>query len=135
MFKPKRCTIPTVYCGNKKKTPKKYVRKGTRVECIRKGFGAGKYSERALSLPKYSLQRIKYVGEKYEKRFKNNQIHNTKDLLKELGPMTSKNKELILKKILRRKDKKLDGKAYNMVILYLYHNGQSNLPKCKKLKI
>lgn len=34
------------YCGNKKKSPKGYSRSGSRYECMRKGFGAGSYSER-----------------------------------------------------------------------------------------
>jgi hypothetical protein len=34
------------YCGNKKKHPTGYSRVGTRYECMKKGFGAGSYSEK-----------------------------------------------------------------------------------------
>lgn len=31
-----------VYCGNRVNIPEGYIRAGTKYECLRKGFGAGK---------------------------------------------------------------------------------------------
>lgn len=30
-----------IYCGSKRRLPSGYTRKGKRMECLRKGFGAG----------------------------------------------------------------------------------------------
>lgn len=35
-------TSKPVYCGNKRKIPKEYIRKGTSYECLKKGIGTGR---------------------------------------------------------------------------------------------
>lgn len=139
-FDPKTCDIPTIWCGDSDNPPKKrkdgsfYYKTGTRYECMKKGFGAGTYTERKSNLPKHSLQQIKYVGEKHENDFIKAGISNTKDLIKEMSKKTTTEMEHILKRILTRSDGKLDSKAYNCVIMFLYRNGNASVPHCKKIK-
>lgn len=134
------CDIPTIWCGDSDKPPKKskdgsrYYKTGTRRECLSKGFGAGMHKERGENLPAKSLQQIKYVGEKHEKDFKKAGIHDTDDLIKQMRKRTTLEIEKILKRILLRKDGVLDAKAYNCVIVFLYKNGIGGVPSCKKIK-
>lgn len=134
------CDIPTVWCGLSNKPPKKakegkyYYKTGTRVECLRAGFGAGTHIERNANLPANSLQQIKYVGEKHEKDFKAVGIKTTADLLKEMRKKTTHEIEKILKRILVRSNGVLDARAYNSTIVYLYKHGVGSVPPCKKIK-
>jgi hypothetical protein len=50
------------YCGNKKRTPKKYSRMGTRYECMKKGFGVGSYIQR-----EEMIQHLKDLGYRIRK--------------------------------------------------------------------
>lgn len=135
-----KCDIPTIWCGDKSIPKKKkgsgsvYTRKGTRVECMRKGFGAGMYKEINKGLSKNSLRQIKYVGEKHESLFVKHKINNIKDLIKISKTLSSSAFEKLLKKVLTRKDDKLDKRAYNSVLRYLYLKGITKLPECKKIK-
>lgn len=135
------CDIPTVWCGLSNKPPKKakdgsfYYKTGTRVECLRKGFGAGTHIERNANLPSNSLQQIKYVGEKHEKDFKAAGIETNTALIKQMRKRTTSEMEKILKRILVRSDGILDARAYNSVIVYLYKNGIGAVPACKKIKV
>ena len=139
-FVKENCDIPTLWCGDSAKPPKKskdgsyYYKTGTRRECLSKGFGAGTHIERKANLPVKSLQQIKYVGEKHEKDFKKAGITSTDDLVKQLGKKTTKEMENILKRILVKTDKKLDARAYNSTILYLYSHGIGGVPACSKIK-
>lgn len=140
MFDEKLCYQPRVWCGDAKEPPKKkkddsyYYKTGTRRECLTTGIGAGIHIERNSKLSKKSLQQIKYVGEKHEKKFKKAGIDNIPSLLKEMEKKSSKEMEKILKKILTKKDDSLDARAYNSVILYLYRHGNGNVPSCKRIK-
>lgn len=40
------------YCGTAKKVPVGYEKHGTRYECLRRGFGAGMYSQIKNTFPK-----------------------------------------------------------------------------------
>ena len=133
----KNCAIPTVYCG-KKKIPSntneiKYTKKGSRDECLRKGFGAGQYSEKLKNLPSNSLQRIKYVGDKYETEFRRYGIGKTTTLIRKCSKQTKEQNTLMLKKIFLRKDGIVDKKGYNSTILFLSKNGVATSPTCLRI--
>lgn len=140
-FNESECDIPTIWCGDSDKPPTKrkdgnvYVRTGTRFECMKKGFGAGTHIERKSNLPSNSLQQIKYVGEKHEKGFKKSGISNTDALTKAMSKKNSAEIEAMLKKVLTKSDGKVDYKAYNCTILWLYRHGigGEKLPACKKI--
>ena len=138
-FVKSECNIPTVWCGASNTPPKKardgsyYYKTGTRVECLKKGFGAGTHIEKKSNLPENSLQQIKYVGEKHEKDFIKAGIATKSALLKEMRKRTTSEIEKILKRILVKSDGVLDAKAYNSTILYLYNNGLGAVPACKKI--
>ncbi len=131
-----RCIIKQVWCGGSATIPsdkKKYYKGvGTRYECLQKGFGAGSSVEKKKNLPTNSLRRIPYVGDKMESNFKANGITNLKDLKTKMLPLAASGKEAKLKIILVNSNGKLNKKAYNSTIKYLYENGILNLPRCKK---
>lgn len=142
-FDPKKCLIPTVWCGkgpvpkNNKDYDKniKYTREGSKDECVQKGFGAGTYAERSKTLPEKSLQKIKYVGATYEKNFQDRDIEDLDDLVRfARGSPTKSIKSLILE-VTTKKDKKIDHRAYNHIMVWLYNNGvdASKIPKCFRL--
>jgi|SRR5437868_5894291 len=139
-FNPNKCAIPTVYCGKNPKIPARkkgddhyYVRKGTPNECMSKGFGAGMINERNKKLPDNSLQQIKYVGDTYDSKFKkNHKIKNVNDLIKYAKKY---NVQRLLTGVFTKKDGKLDMRAYNSTLLYLYRVGVTNLPTCKNIKL
>lgn len=118
-----------IWCGDGSK-PQDYVRNGSRQECLRKGFGAGMYTERAKYLPKNSLQRIKYVGPKMEANFILYSITNTDELIQTLKGWSRPQKENALKYILQNENGGLNRKAYNSVLLYLHSKGILRLPSC-----
>lgn len=140
-FNKKACAIPSVWCGDgpmpssRYKDSIFYTREGTRSECVKKGFGAGKYQERNAHLPKTSLLQIKYVGEVYEEKFKKYGISTTTQLLKEFKSSSASTStiEKTLKSVFTKKDNKLDQRAYNSTLLYLYGNGIGKLPQCSKM--
>jgi hypothetical protein len=142
MFNPSECSIPTVYCGKKKKIPTRekdadthYIRKGTAHECVSKGFGAGINSERAKYLSKNSLQRIKYVGEIFESNFKKKNIYNTDMLIVFSKTLTTSGLKGFLEGVFIKKGGTIDRRAYNSTLLFLYRNGvYANLPSCTLIK-
>lgn len=141
-FNIRDCAIPVVWCGLSDDVPKYkvgdkkvYKRTGTRVECMRAGFGAGTYTERNKKLPKNSLKHIRYIGDQHELSFKRDGIH-TSVKLRQIARTLSKNKlSGMLRSLLRTKTDKLDKRAYNSVILYLHSTGVSTekLPRCSKI--
>lgn len=140
-FKYSKCSIPTVWCGNGK-MPKKtktassyYSKKGTRAECLKKGFGAGAASERLKTLSKHSLQRIKYVGPTYEERFQEHTITNTKAIIAFGKAHTTQQLSDLLHEIFLKSNGVIDKKAFNSTLMYLYDNGvsRSRLCPCKKI--
>lgn len=137
-FNTKTCIIPEFWCGTgempKDSSTKMYRRAGTKTECLKKGFGAGKYSEKRTGLKETSLQQIKYVGEEYEKRFRAKGIRTTTKLISEMYGKTSKGIETFLKKIFTRNSTKVvDVRAYNSTLLFLYSHGNGSLPQCIKI--
>jgi len=149
-FDRERCRIPTVYCGDDESDDddvstryprnatgnRKYVRKGSRNECMRKGFGAGAANERKKGLPDWSLRNIEYIGEKHEKRFFGRAgIGDIDDLIDEFRAMTAEEKDTILRKVLKNSVGVVDGRAYNSILLFLDDRGVKRLPLCKALKL
>lgn len=136
-FKESDCIIPELWCGDgpiPNKKGKRYLRAGTRSECVKKGFGAGMFSEKAKELKENSLCQIKYVGETYEKKFSKKGIKTTDDLLRKMETNTRVQIEKILKGIFKRGGNAgLDQRAYNSTLMYLYNHGVGHLPACSKI--
>lgn len=129
------CYPKTVWCGkgnvpSRPKSNKVYTRRGTPYECLRIGFGGGKYSEIKSRLPHGSLQKIKYIGEVYESRFKDEGIDNLSDLIGEFRYTSFIEKKNLLTRILTREGGGLDTRAYNSVLLFLDDHGVGQLPGC-----
>ena len=136
-FRPSDCAIPQLWCGEGK-MPKntnevRYLRAGTPHECMKKGFGAGMYSEKAKRLPSYSLQKIKYVGETHEDNFKKEGIKTTQDLITKMRGKTTAQISTILRKVLVMKNGRTDMRAFNSVLLFLHGAAVTGLPKCEKI--
>jgi hypothetical protein len=135
-FDVRKCSIPTVYCG-KGAVPSRtgdplvrYTRAGTPYECLQKGIGTGRYSERARTLSATSLQKIKYIGEKHEASFKKAHIATLESLLATASSMTPVGISTLLHSILKRKRGGLDVRAYNSVLVFLHKAQVSSLPGC-----
>ena len=111
-----------------------YYKAGTRFECMKKGFGAGTHIEIKKKLPSESLQQIKYVGKIYENNFKGQHINNLKQLRKVCSQKkSSKEIEVLLKKIFSKKGGGIDKRAYNSTVLYLVKIGVRHIPNCSKI--
>ncbi len=140
MYHRRDCAIPTVWCGDGKRPGKKdvsyYYRTGTRGECLKKGVGVGMAIERGKSLPKTSLQTIKYVGEKYEAKFiSKHSIQTTTQLRTYTKSHTSIQLQVLLRDVFTRRTKGLDRRAYNSTLMYLHTGGvrKRNLPACERI--
>lgn len=137
-FDVERCLIPTVYCGKKRRMPEKngdqlYVRRGTRSECLKKGVGAGVYSEKRKGLSANSLQQIKYVGPYYEDNFRDEGINNLRELLRECRRSSGREIGDLLDDVCRNRNGDLDKRPYNSCVLYLYRKGVYWVPNCKRI--
>ena len=137
------CLVPTVWCGSGTR-PKKnvnpgnynvYTRNGTTYECLQKGIGAGIYIERQKTLPKDSLQHIKYVGDVDEKKFKTSKIRTTGELVRFANSNGSNSLDGLLRKVLKKKSGVFDKRAYNSVLMYLDDNKTPHglLPGCVRI--
>ena len=140
-FNIKDCYPPQVYCGKKKKVPKRgpngqnYVRRGTPYECLKQGIGAGTHQERDKYLPKNSLQHIRYIGPVHENNFKDIGIDSIPQLKRWMEDRSGKAICRDLKNILVKNNGDTDFRAYNSVILYSYQIlGITHVPRCKKIK-
>lgn len=139
-FNFEECAIPTVWCGDGRRPKRKkdsetvYYRTGSRYECMKKGFGAGMYTEKKKNLPASSIQQIKYVGEVYEKRFRLKGIKNLRGLHKHLQNSSSFQTQSLLQGVFTKKGGTLDRRAYNSTLMYLYRHGIGNLPRCLVIK-
>jgi len=128
-----------VWCGKgdaptrKKGDLKYYYKKGTPYECMQKGFGSGMYSERDKSLPRNSLQKIKYVGKTYEDKFKKEGINTIFELRDKMIGLSVFEKEKLLKRVFTQKGGRLDLRAYNSALVFLYQNYITELPKCSRI--
>lgn len=140
-FRIEECAIPTYWCGESDTPPKsklndpliRYLRAGTRPECLRIGVGVGKYTTIKSGLPPTSLQQLKYVGEAYEKKFRSAGINNTNELLEFARIRPPSEIEKLLKRVLTKSNNVIDARAYNSTLVFLYRNGIGALPKCFRI--
>lgn len=131
------CIIPQLWCGNAPNPPvvrgKRYTRKGTSLECMRKGFGAGMYSERAKHLPADSLMQIKYVGETYNGNFAQRGIHTIPEFEAAMRATSREHMRDVLNFVCTKRGGVLDRRAYNSLIMHLYNRGIGNIPACIRI--
>ena len=137
-FKKEECIIPGVWCGNgpiKDADKNKYSKAGTPYECMKKGFGAGYHTERAKHLPATSLENIKYVGEVYDSNFRDEGIYTISQLVTYAQRHTKQELDDLLARALIKKNKVIDERAWNSVLVYLNDKGiaDNKLPACKKI--
>ena len=137
-FNKSNCIIRKTYCGDSK-VPKdtatqKYSRKGTRHECLKKGFGIADWKHRNKTLSKTSLQQIIYIGPIFETNFKKKKIYSITSLMNKLQGLSTKDKRELIASVCKRKNGGLDQRAFNSVILFLHERGVKNLPSCKIVK-
>lgn len=138
-FDTELCAIPVAYCGNAPNAPARkrgdetyYDRMGTGYECMQKGFGGGLMTERSKNLPVTSLQRIKYLGEGYEVKFRAKNINNIAELV-EYAKWSSPRFGELLNEVLVKKNGVIDKRARNSILLHVYKMGVDTLPACDRL--
>lgn len=138
MFNPQECTFPTVYCGERavpqgrQRNGDVYTRRGTGYECMKKGFGAGSATEKSKSLPRDSLQKIRFIGDRYSERFREIYHINT---ISDLRRVPAANLDQILRRVCTNSSGAFDARSYNSVLLYLYDNAlvpSARLPRCTR---
>jgi hypothetical protein len=133
-FNKEDCIVRKAYCGNRNAPPadtreKKYSRVGTRVECLKKGFGAGSAQERSKGLRRTSLQTIDYIGPVYDARFRQRGVATLNRLITVMRPLTAIQKRTFLEYGCTKKNGAVDQKAVNALIIYLHDNGLE-VPVC-----
>ena len=137
-FKVDDCLIPSVYCGKgnipRKKGNKRYVRRGTASECLVLGIGAGIYQERNKNLDRGSVMNIKYVGDYYERKFRNRNIRSISDLKRYVRNRRSSEIKGFLEEISRNRQGRVDKRVFNSVVLFLYLEGVYWVPDCKYIR-
>ena len=131
-FNRARCVIPTIYCGKQAVPPanQNYTRVGTPYECLKKGFGGGKFGEQANNAPANSLMKIKYIGTYLEGKFKAVNINNMNQLRTYMKGRTAAQKRTQLRNILVNTNGVINQRAYNSVLLWLNDKGIGRLPTC-----
>ena len=134
-FQKSRCVIRKLNCGNGKKptdtAAKKYSRKGTQYECLKKGYGVADWAHRKKGLSKFSLQQIPYIGDVLEANFKRKKIYSIKSLTTKMRPLSAADKKKMLLQACKRKNNSVDYRALNSVLLFLHGRGVKTLPNCK----
>lgn len=130
-----KCSIPTYWCGSGDELPpekdgRRYVRKGTPTECLRIGVGVGKYTVLRERLPPTSLQQIKYVGDKYEEKFRRYNISSLSHLVNYAQTHSPTDLQKLLRAVYTKSSKVVDLRAYNSTLSYLYQRGVLRLPQC-----
>ena len=137
-FNKNACVIRKLYCGDgklpKDTTTKKYSRKGTSYECLKKGFGIADWEHRKKDLPKTSLQQILYIGPTYEANFRRKKIYSTKSLVEKTRGLIVKDKRDLISSACSKKGGTVDYKAFNSVVLFLHDQGLKDLPGCRMVK-
>ncbi len=127
-----------LYCGDstipKDTATKKYSRKGTRYECLKKGYGTADWEHRKKNLTKTSLQQIIYIGPVYEANFRKKKIYSITSLIKKTENLSVKEKREVIAAGCKRKNGSVDQRAFNAVVLFLHERGVKNLPACKIVK-
>lgn len=137
-FSRSRCIIRKVYCGDGRlpadERERKWSRKGSRAECLRRGFGAAQWAEKKKGLSRNNLQQISYIGPVYEKNFKKLGIRTIPKLMEVMATKSAIEKRDLLKTGCTRANDTVDHRAINSIILYLHDRNISNLPNCRIIK-
>lgn len=137
-FNKSACIVRKLHCGNgkipKDTATKKYSRKGTAYECLKKGFGIADWEHRKKGLTKTSLQQIMYVGPVYEANFHKKKIYSITSLITKAKAMSEQEKRTLLSAGCKRVNGSIDQKAFNAIVLFLHDRGVKNLPSCKIVK-
>ena len=76
---------PKIYCGNKDEIPPGYTRKGTRNECLKRGFGRCLYTEpevqqqqlRAMQAPRQQQQTQRQFAREFLQRYQEQSLTKT----------------------------------------------------------
>ena len=138
VFRKSDCVIRKIYCGDKNvpadTATKKYSRAGSRQECLQRGFGIADAQNRLKRLRPNSLQNIVYIGDTYDQNFRKKGIRTLAGLQTKMKSLGANQKLDFLRKILIKKNKVVDQKAINSVIMWLHSKGVGNLPGCKIVK-
>ena len=102
-FSRSKCVIRKIYCGEGRPPADtydvKYSRKGSRAECLKRGFGAAMWAQKKKDLSRNSLQQISYIGPVYEKNFKRLKLGTIPKLIDELSNKTAAQKKDIITKV------------------------------------
>ena len=134
-FNKNNCIIRKAYCGDgklpKDTNTKKYSRRGTAYECLKKGYGIADWEHRKKSLSKTSLQQIPYIGPVFEENFKKRKIYSTTSLVSRLSTLPVEEKRKIILAACKRKNGSTDQRAFNSIVLFLHEQKIKNLPSCK----
>jgi hypothetical protein len=137
-FNKSACIVRKLYCGDgtipKDSASKKYSRKGTSYECLKKGYGTADWEHRKKNLTKTSLQQIMYIGPVYETNFRKKKIYSITSLIKKTENLSVKEKREVIAAGCKRKNGSVDQRAFNTVVLFLHERGVKNLPVCKIVK-
>ena len=99
---------------------------------MKKGFGAGMYSEKKKYIDSNSLRQIPYVGEQIERKFIKRNINNIDDLKRYFKKHSREyNKQLIVYAT-KKSNNTRNSRAYNSIIVYMYDLGidTNRLPIC-----
>jgi hypothetical protein len=133
------CAIPTFYCGNNANIPEppdnmtRYTRRGTAHECLKKGIGTGIHKEREKNLAADSLQRIKYVGENFDRKFATEGIRTRAQLKTYIRGHTREQNNRMLRRVFTKAGGGIDKRGYNSTLVYLHNAGIGNLPQCSRI--
>lgn len=111
----------------------RYVRDGTRYECLKKGIGTGRIIETNKNVGSDDLLSIKYVGPKTKARLVRAGFGTTRQLIKEMRKLGGAEIDKILTSTLVKTDGNVDWRAYNSVLLFLHERGIDDLPSCRAL--
>ena len=139
MWDPARCVIPTIWCGAADAMPagRGYTRVGTRQECLKKGYGAGKFGEERRHFPATSLRQIAYIGEVYAQQFANAGVNTLAQLTAAVNALPTANavQLYLVPKLTRAGNGGLDRKAFNSMVLWLHEHGvpPHKLPGCRNI--
>jgi hypothetical protein len=125
MFDPARCLLDT-WCGKREK-PANYRRSGTRYECLRIGYGRGKWDSRQL--PEQDLNNIPYLNRVSRERLIDAGIETLRDFLNRIRLFDDyRRTKIFLEELGFSTPKK-----FNKIVLFLFEKGIpiEKLPRCK----
>jgi hypothetical protein len=125
MFNPQRCYL-NIWCGKNPK-PDQYRRIGSPYECLRKGFGIGKFDK--PHAPR-SLDSIPYITDEKKAVLHRLQITTLFNFLTHVNNLPDYRSS---KRFIEGELALTNAEHYNKMILFLYEKGIPiiKLPRCK----